>query len=252
MQKIHRLESFHAIESMLLVQPIPAQAPTLHLQPETEAAVLDIIDEHLACDALQLAGLRPARRILFFGPPGTGKTSAALWLSHALRRRIAFADSHKLVGSHMGESSAAIAKLFEAAQSFDGILFFDEIDSLGSIRQPGTDGASREMATVVNTLLTQMERDAGDSVLIAATNRRDLLDRALLRRFDAVVEFPRPSPRQLFRMIELDAAMLSLGVRQRIHAEAISQDWLHAEIATAILRERKREVLATYGRRAKK
>ena len=87
---------------------------------------------------------------------------------------------------------------------------------------------------------------------IAATNRRELLDRALLRRFDAVVEFPLPSPRQLFRMIELDTGMLPLGVRQRIHADAVSQAWSHAEITTAILRERKREVLATYGRRAKK
>ncbi len=252
MQQMQRIERLCAIESLLLVEPIPDSRPALHLQPETEEAVLNIIDEHQTREALQLAGLRPARRILFYGPPGTGKTSAAFWLAHALRRRLAFADAHKLVGSHMGESSAAIAKLFEAARLFDGILFFDEIDSLGGVRQHGADGASREMAGMVNTLLTQMERDTGESMLIAATNRRDLLDRALLRRFDAVVEFPLLSPRQLFRMIELDAAMLPLDVRQRIHADAVSQALSPAEITTAILRERKRIVLATYGRRSKK
>ena len=228
------------------VLDVPLKRPELLFRPDIEAAIAAIVEEHAASEHLIEAGLEPAKRILMCGPPGTGKTSAAIRLGYELRRRVALADGHKMLGSHLGESSAAIAKLFEAIAEFDGLVFFDEIDSIGGVREQGKDGASRENARMVNTLLAVFERDIGRSVIIAATNRRDLLDEALVRRFDTVIEFSRPDAKMIHQLIAQHAPDLAAPARDAIHKDAVMSGWSHAEIVNRVRHCRKSAILAKF------
>lgn len=220
----------------------PAEVPALFLEPLTETAIAAVLDEHRYASELREAGLRPAQRILLSGPPGTGKTSTAMFLAHKLGKEIALAPAHKIVRSHLGESGAALASLFSSLPGFGGLLFLDEIDGLG-IGRSSDGSAAHENARITNALLTLLEGDIGTSIVVAATNRRDLLDDALLRRFDIIVEFFSPKP-DTARRILLDMGRdLPSDCVQKLMQDAMMNGWSHAALVNELMRARKKRVL---------
>lgn len=141
-------------------------------------------------DAFKTMGVRPPRGILLYGAPGTGKTLLAKAVAKETESNFILVKGPELISKWVGESEKAVREVFKKArQTAPCIIFFDEIDSLAPRRGISSDAHVTER--VVNQMLTEMDglEDLNDVVIIAATNRPDMLDTALLRpgRFDRLI-----------------------------------------------------------------
>lgn len=131
-------------------------------------------------------------RLLFAGLPGTGKTLAAEVVARALHADLLVIDLARLVSKWIGETEKNLAAAFEQAEGSGAVLFFDEADALFGKRTEVADAHDRYANIESAYLLSRLERHEGVAVL--ATNLRGNLDRAFLRRFEVVIDFPEPGP----------------------------------------------------------
>ncbi|HEY9246446.1 MAG TPA: AAA family ATPase, partial [Candidatus Methanoperedens sp.] len=145
----------------------------------------------------QRFGIKVPGSILLYGPPGTGKTMLARAMAKRSRATFIRLSGPELVHKYLGDGARLVREIFQMArEKAPSILFIDEIDAIGGIRaQDNTDG-SLEVNRTMMQLLAEMDgfEDRGDIKVIAATNRIDMLDPALLRpgRFDRKIEIPLP------------------------------------------------------------
>ncbi|MCB9361966.1 CDC48 family AAA ATPase [Candidatus Woesearchaeota archaeon] len=140
-------------------------------------------------------GIHPPKGVLLYGPPGTGKTLLAKAIAKEAQSNFILVKGPELLSKWVGESEKAVRKIFEKArQTSPSIIFFDEIDSIAPNR--GSSGDANVTERVVNQLLTEMDGliELQDVVILAATNRPDIMDTALLRpgRFDRIILVPAP------------------------------------------------------------
>lgn len=146
-----------------------------------------IVDEHRHRARLAAHGLKPRRKFLLMGPPGTGKTMTASALACELGLPLFTIQLDGVINKYMGETSSKLRLVFDAMRTTPGVYFFDEFDALATRRMIGNDvGEARRM---LNSILQLLEDDDSDALIVAATNHRDLLDPALFRRFDGAVEY---------------------------------------------------------------
>ena len=131
---------------------------------------------------------------LFSGDSGTGKTLAAEVIAGELELDLYRIDLSSVVSKYIGETEKNLRKLFDTAEASDAILFFDEADALFGKRSEVKDSHDRYANSETNYLLQRMESYGGLSIL--ATNSRDSLDKAAVRRFRFIVDFPFPEPDQ--------------------------------------------------------
>jgi len=149
-----------------------------------------VILEHRQRDKLAARGLCPRRKLLLVGPSGTGKTFSARALAGELHLPLFTVVLDALITKFMGETAAKLRLVFDAAMRTRGVYFFDEFDALGGERaNPNDVGEARR---TLNSFLQFIEQDESESLLVAATNHVGLLDRALFRRFDDIIEFSMP------------------------------------------------------------
>ncbi len=146
-------------------------------------------------EAFKRLGVRPPRGIMIYGAPGTGKTLLAKAVATESEANFILVKGPELLSKWVGESEKAVRKVFDKArQTAPTIIFFDEIDSLAPRRGMSSDAHVTQR--VVNQILTEMDGliDLNDVVVLAATNRPDMLDTALLRpgRFDRIILTPVP------------------------------------------------------------
>lgn len=152
-------------------------------------------------------GIRPPRGILLYGPPGTGKTLLAKAIAKESEANFILVNGPSLLSKWVGESEKAVREIFrKARQTAPTILFFDEIDALVPKRSSGSsDNHSTER--IVNQMLTEMDglESLNDVVIIAATNRPDIVDPALLRqgRFDRIILTPVPDAKGRKKIFEI-------------------------------------------------
>lgn len=158
--------------------------------------------------------LEPISKILFSGPPGTGKTSLAHALAKKLDLPILAVQCPTLYSSFLGESMKNIQKIFDVASFVPCILFLDEIDSITSERATKNDVA--ESGRVTTSVLTRIENFP--HIIIGATNHEHILDIAAKRRFDMVLSFKNPTTEQIQQYLTL------LAEKYRIHIETSSED----------------------------
>jgi len=135
---------------------------------------------------------------LFSGPPGTGKTMAAESIASELALPLYRIDLSQVVNKYIGETEKNLRRLFDAADSADVVLFFDEADALFGKRTEVTDAHDRYANLEISYLLERMERFKGLAIL--ATNRKKDLDDAFLRRLRFAVEFPMPGADERLRI----------------------------------------------------
>ena len=146
-------------------------------------------------DLYKAAGIKSSKGILLYGPPGTGKTLLAKAVANEANANFISVKGPELISKWVGESEKHVREIFKKAkQVAPAIIFFDEFDSISKSRGSGFGNDSSEK--VVNQLLTELDgvEELENVIVIAATNRRDLIDPALLRpgRIDAQVELPMP------------------------------------------------------------
>ncbi|MBN1412558.1 MAG: ATP-binding protein [Spirochaetales bacterium] len=155
--------------------------------------------EFIQKEKLRHHDLKNRRKILFSGPPGTGKTMTASVISYELKLPLNIILIDKLVTKFMGETSAKLRQVFDYIRENQAVYLFDEFDAIGTERAKDNDIG--EMRRVLNSFLQFIERDQSESIILAATNNLALLDQALFRRFDDVIHFHLPNDEEKARLI---------------------------------------------------
>jgi SpoVK/Ycf46/Vps4 family AAA+-type ATPase len=178
------------------------------------SAIEDVLEEHRRADVLRTYGLQPSSKVLFFGPPGCGKTMAAEVIAYELDLPLAIVRIDTLVSSYLGETAANLRKVFDFIEQNAVVALFDEFDALGKERADNSEHG--ELRRVVNAVLQMMDSYRGKSLLIAATNHEQILDSAVWRRFDDTLEFPLPSAELLPQILQLKLR----GVRRQFEVDA--------------------------------
>lgn len=170
------------------------------LHQQLRQRIEDLVRQQAKRDWLREHGKTPNRRVLFLGPPGSGKTMTAEALAGELKLPLFVIRLEGLITRYMGETAAKLRLIFDETAKRRGVYLFDEFDAVGGKRSAANDVA--EMRRVLNSFLQYMEEpNATDSLVVGATNHADLLDRALLRRFDLVLEFDAPTDEQIKTLI---------------------------------------------------
>ncbi|TAK49436.1 MAG: ATP-binding protein [Betaproteobacteria bacterium] len=213
------------------------------LSDETRSAVEEVLQEHHHIERLASYGLRAADRLLFYGPPGCGKTLTAEVIASELGLPLAVVRVDAVVSSYLGETAANLRKVFDFAASNAAVVLFDEFDALAKERADEADHG--ELRRVVNAVLQMMDAYLGRSVLIAATNHETMLDLAVWRRFEEVLLFEPPNLEQLRRLLALKLR----GVRREFEVEdetvtALFKGMTHADVERVLRRAIKDMVLA--------
>ena len=185
-------------------------------------------------------GIKPPKGVLLYGPPGTGKTLLAKAVANESGANFIAVRGPELLSKWVGESEKAVREVFrKARQVAPAIIFFDEIDSLAPRRGLRSDSEVTER--VVNQILTEMDgiQEFGDIVVIAATNRPDMLDPALLRpgRFDRIIYTPVPDLETRKKIFKVHTSKLALSKDVDIDKLAETTDGYVGADIEAICRE---------------
>lgn len=163
--------------------------------------LIHFIKENDSLELLQKYDLPVSNKLLLHGPSGCGKTLASYVIAGELDKPMYVVNLGAIVSSKLGETSKNLTKVFKKAAKENCIIFIDEFDSLGKIRDYNQDHG--EMKRVVNTILQLFDYLPQSSMVIAATNQENMIDEALLRRFDVNLEFSLPSKDQIEELIQL-------------------------------------------------
>ena len=160
-----------------------------------------LVKERQNLSALINAGLEPTKTVLFTGPPGVGKTLAARWTARELKWPLLILDLSAVMNSYLGRTGSNLRYVLDYAKSIDCVLLLDELDAIAKRRNDF--GEIGELKRLVTVLLQQLDDWPSTSILLAATNHAELLDPAIWRRFEELVEFPLPEREQAQDFIKI-------------------------------------------------
>ena len=154
-----------------------------------------IASESQHAGVLAKHGVPERRKLLFWGPPGCGKSTGAEGLAAELGLPLVTIRLDAVISSYLGETASNLRRLMEYASKGRWLMLFDEFDAIGRLRDDPSEHG--EIKRVVNALLQMLDDYRGPSLIVAATNHEGLLDSALWRRFDDVFEFGLPTVHQI-------------------------------------------------------
>ncbi len=225
----------------LVVASFPsAQLRDLVVPAELRVRLERVISEQRQRHALMEQGFNPAHRLLLEGPPGTGKTMTAAVLAHELDLPLLTIRLDSVFSKYLGETGNKLRLLFDAIASRRAVYLFDEFDALGGDRAGNDVGEARR---ILNSFLVFLDEASAESVVVAATNHRAILDPALFRRFDVIISYERPDADQAIRVLKARLGPLGKGVRWPVVRQATG-DLSHAELVKAAEAAAKRALLA--------
>ncbi len=168
--------------------------------------IQELVEEQQRADLLRARGVEPRHRVLLVGAPGTGKTSVAEAIAEAAAVPLFVVRYEQMIGSYLGETAARLKRVFDYARTAPCVLFFDEFDAIGKER--GDLHETGEIKRVVTSLLMQVDDLPSYSIITAATNHPELLDRASWRRFQLRLTLPLPTIQGLADYIDCFARRL--------------------------------------------
>jgi SpoVK/Ycf46/Vps4 family AAA+-type ATPase len=178
-------------EELVRLQKSVVDSTKIVLAEETSGKIRRALEEHRNRNQLTSYGYQPKAKLLFWGAPGCGKTYTAFYLAHELGLPVGVIRLNALVSSFLGDTASHLQKIFDFASSTPMVLLLDEADAIGKERDDRNEVG--ELKRVVNSLLQALDTfTPGASIVIAASNHQYLLDEALWRRFDDIVNFPLP------------------------------------------------------------
>jgi proteasome regulatory subunit len=166
-------------------------------------------------ELFQRIGIDPPKGVLLHGPPGSGKTLLAKAVAHETNAHFMRVVGSELVQKYIGEGARLVRELFDLAKKkAPTIIFIDEVDAVGASRTEANTSGDREVQRTLMQLLAEMDgfENRGDVKIIGATNRIDILDRALLRpgRFDRIIEIPLPDVRGRLSILNVHTRALTM------------------------------------------
>lgn len=165
------------------------------LRPASRALLEELVREQRSAGVLHAHGLRPRARALLIGPSGTGKTLTAEALAGELGLPFVLVDIATVVSSYLGETARNLASIFDFCARGSWVILFDEFDALGKERADESEHG--ELKRVVTAFLQLLDEFAGRSLILAASNHPALIDNAVWRRFDEVLEFKLPTQAEI-------------------------------------------------------
>lgn len=169
------------------------------LSGSIQSSLKQVISERENTQVLLKLGLNPTKSILFNGPPGVGKTMAAKWIASKLNKPLLILDLAAVMSSYLGRTGNNIRLVLDYAKNTDCILLLDELDAIAKRRDDSTEIG--ELKRLVTVLLQEIDDWPATGLLIAATNHPGLLDPAVWRRFEMVLNFNNPSPEQIEQQV---------------------------------------------------
>jgi SpoVK/Ycf46/Vps4 family AAA+-type ATPase len=217
----------------------------LALEDSVRSRLERVLLEQRQGGRLRSHGFHPVRRLLLTGAPGTGKTMSAHVLAGELRLPLFLIRLDGLITKFMGETAAKLRLIFDALAETRGVYLFDEVDALAGERGAANDVG--EIRRVLNSFLQFLELDSSDSLIVAATNHPQLLDRAMFRRFDAVIDYPLPSQEVVRKVIRNRLANIPVGRLGWAKIDEAAAGLSHGEVTVAAELAAKEAILSGTG-----
>lgn len=184
------------IADLLITEKGQTNLDEVVLTPENRSAIQQLVKEHRFIAELSKYGLPVNNKLLLHGSSGCGKTITAKAIATALDKPIYILNLSQIISSRIGETSQNLKLVFDKAGRERAVLFLDEFDQLAKAR--GSDDKDvGEMRRLVNTLIQLIDYFPEKALLICATNHVDIIDQALLRRFQLRITYEMPSNEQL-------------------------------------------------------
>lgn len=178
------------LANLVAAKYVDTRLSSMVLPHELRDRLQRVIVEQRQAHRLHQHGLQPRRKLLLIGPPGAGKTMTAAAIAGELKLPLFSVLLDGLLTKFMGETASKLRAVFSAMTETRGVYFFDEFDAIGARRSERNDVG--EIRRVLNSFLQFLEEDDSEGLIVAATNHPELLDPALFRRFDDVIEYALP------------------------------------------------------------
>ena len=218
------------ISDLVLVYYPENRLNELILSSEVSTKLNRVIREYRERDKILKHGLHNRRKVLLSGLPGTGKTATASAIAGELKLPLYVVMMDKLMTKYMGETASKLRQIFDMMISNRGVYLFDEFDAIGAER--GRDNEVGEMRRVLNSFLQFIEQDSSESIIFGATNNIKILDSALFRRFDDIINYSLPNKSEIEELIKLKLNKY-LGVFSLKTAVEAATTLSHAEVTNA-------------------
>ena len=216
------------------VVPEPIWAPPVRFELES------VLHERERADELSIAGLSPSRSVLLVGPPGLGKTLAARWLAEKLSRPLLTLDLASVMSSFLGKTGSNIRVVLDFARRQPCVLLLDEFDAIAKRRDDTAEIG--ELKRLVTVLIQAIDEWPADGLLVAATNHPELLDPAIWRRFDRIIEFPFPTEQEIEQLLHnLIGNQLSQAAMSTV--ATLLRGKSYAEVTREVLRAKRYAIL---------
>lgn len=211
-------EAQRELKDLLEVYRPHIKTKDMVLTEQVSEAINRILSEQQKFDQLLQHNLEPRRKLMLVGPPGCGKTMTAKAIAGDLEIPLFIIRLDGLISRYMGESISKLKLIFDSMYQHRAVYLFDEFDSIGSNRSYGNEVG--EIKRVLNSFLMNIEKDKSNSLLIAATNIPESLDKALFRRFDDIIQYPLPNDKEIAQLIAVQLKGYSIEKGKSINAIA--------------------------------
>lgn len=186
---------------LLSIEQYDLDWDSLILSEKTKYELKQIVQGFRSYEVLATYNLKPKNKVLFCGLPGTGKTFTAQVLSSYLGLPLVYINFDAIISSYLGETATNLRKVFDFISNGIWVVLFDEVDIIGKNRDDQHE--TGEIKRVVNNFLQMIDNFKGDSLIIASTNHPHILDPAIWRRFDEVINFELPERKERASLIKL-------------------------------------------------